>query len=150
MYLDNVNAGTATVKVVLKGNFAGEASKAFPIAKADITPTVNVSPKSYDGKSVTPTISNNPGDGAVTSYSYEKRQPDGTWSTVSATPTDAGTYRVTATIAETANYNGATTNTAEFTIGKANPTVTAPTANDLIFTGAAQALVASLFFHPSQ
>ncbi len=125
-YVDNVDAGTATAKVILMGNFSGDDSKPFTINKADISPTIDVAPKAYDGNPVVPTISNNASNGRVTFYSYEKRNADGSWSTYSGTPTDAGTYRVTATIEETDNYNGATTNTKEFTISKANPTVTAP------------------------
>ena len=140
VYENNINAGTATAKVVLKGNFKGEASKFFTINKADISPTIDVASKAYDGNPVVPTISNNPGNGSVT-YTYEKRNANDSWSTYSDTPTDAGTYRVTATIAETDNYKGADTNTKEFTISKANPTVTAPTAKDLTYNGQAQDLV---------
>lgn len=140
-YANNVNAGTATAKVILMGNFSGEKAKTFQIAKANISPTVDVANKAYDGNPVVPTISNNPGNGSVT-YTYEKRSADGNnWSTYSGTPTDAGTYRATATIAETDNYKGATTNTKEFTISKANPVVTAPTVEELTYTGQPQDLV---------
>lgn len=106
---------------MLKGNFGGEASKTFMIRKADITPAIDVASRAYNGNAIEPVIGNNPGNGNVTFYTYERRQPDHTWSTFNGTPTDAGTYRATATIAETDNYNGATTNTKESPSARRTP-----------------------------
>ena len=66
-------------------------------------------------------MSGNTGNGAVT-YTYAVK---GSTDYSAAVPTAAGTYTVKATIAETANYQGAEA-TADFTIGKAtiSPTVT--------------------------
>ncbi len=45
-YMDNVNAGTATVTVTMKGNYSGSASKTFTIEKA--TPVISQNPTASD------------------------------------------------------------------------------------------------------
>ena len=45
-YKDNINAGTATVVVTMKGNYSGSASKTFKIEKA--TPIISQNPKAGD------------------------------------------------------------------------------------------------------
>lgn len=45
-YKNNVNVGTATVSVTMKGNYSGSASKTFTIKKA--TPVISQSPKAGD------------------------------------------------------------------------------------------------------
>ena len=45
-YKDNVNSGTATVVVTMKGNYGGSASKTFKIEKA--TPVISQNPKASD------------------------------------------------------------------------------------------------------
>ena len=45
-YKDNINAGTATVVVTMKGNYSGSASKTFKIEKA--TPVISQNPKAGD------------------------------------------------------------------------------------------------------
>ncbi|SMG15282.1 GLUG motif-containing protein [Fibrobacter sp. UWB13] len=45
-YKNNVNAGTATVSVAMKGNYSGSASKTFTIEKA--TPVISQNPKASD------------------------------------------------------------------------------------------------------
>ena len=45
-YKDNINAGTATVVVTMKGNYSGSASKTFKIEKA--TPVISQNPKVGD------------------------------------------------------------------------------------------------------
>lgn len=141
-YSSNTNAGEATVTITGCGVFLGTATKTFTIAKANLNPTLVIQNKTYDGEEITYTIENNPGGGEVTDISWVKETSENTWSSVSDTPKDAGKYRGTAVIAETDNYQGATTYTAEFTITKATPTVTAPTAvANLVYSGSAQALV---------
>ncbi|MBQ6348512.1 MAG: hypothetical protein IJI71_13310, partial [Clostridia bacterium] len=115
-------AGAYTASITVEGVTA---SVEYTIAKAAINPTLVIQNKTYDGKEITYTTENNPGGGEVTSFSWEKKNSDNTWSSVSDTPKDSGTYRGTATIAETDNYQGATTNTVEFSISKAALTVTA-------------------------
>ena len=67
--------------------------------------------------------------------------------TTEAEPVDAGTYYVGITVAEGDIYGATADNTVlynaawTFEITKADPTVTAPTANTLTYNGAAQALV---------
>ena len=117
-----VNAGTYTASITLKD---ATASVEYTIAKAGISPTLSIPGKTYDGQEITYTIGNNPGDGEVTSFSWEKKNSDNSWSSVSDTPKDAGKYRGIAVIGETDNYQGANTTTAEFTISKAALTVTA-------------------------
>ena len=110
------DAGTYTASITVE---SATASVEYTVAKAGISPTLSIQDKTYDGNEVTYTIENNPGGGGVTSFSWEKANSDGSWSTVDETPKNVGTYRGTAVIAETDNYQGATTNTAEFTISKA-------------------------------
>ena len=45
-YKDNINSGTATVVVTMKGNYSGSASKTFKIEKA--TPEISQNPKASD------------------------------------------------------------------------------------------------------
>lgn len=109
------------------------------IAKASISPTVSMAGWTYGGTATSPSVSGNPGSGSVT-YSYKlTSDPDTSYS--STKPSNAGSYTVRAVIAETSNYLGATcTNT--FTIAKANPTYTAPTARTgLTYSGSSQYLV---------
>lgn len=61
-------------------------------------------------------------DNAELSYSYEQ-QVDGEWEAFEGIPSDAGTYRVTATWAASANYPSVSAST-EFTVSKATITVT--------------------------
>lgn len=75
----------------------------YTIAKADIHPTLSIQNKAYDGMEITYTIENNPGNGGVTSFSWEKKNSDESWSAVSDTPKNAGNYRGTAVIGETDN-----------------------------------------------
>ena len=136
------NAGDYNISIQGRGNYKGERTEVFTIAKAAINPTLVIQDKTYNGEEITYTIENNPGGGQVTMFSWEKENSDNSWSSVSDTPKDAGKYRGTADIAETDNYQGATTYTAEFTISKATPTVNAPTPiENLAYTGSAQALV---------
>ena len=141
------DAGTYTVYYKVEGsdnwNAVESQTVEVTIAKADINPTLVIPNKTYDGEEITYTIDNNPGSGVVTSISWEKENSDGNWSSVSDTPKDAGKYRGTAVIAETDNYNGKNTNTAEFTIAKADITMTtAPAAiENLAYSGSAQTLI---------
>ena len=106
--------------------------------KTDLTLTLSLTGWTYGATANTPTLTGNTGSGDVT-YSYKVK--DAADDTYSATvPTDAGNYTVRAIVAETDDYADGTA-TADFTIGKATPTVTAPTALTLNFTGTPLALV---------
>ena len=118
------DAGEYTVKVSIAaaGKYAaGEATAEFTIGKAAITPVVTLAGWTYGAEANTPSVSGNTGNGAVT-YTYKAA---GATEFTTTVPTAAGTHTVKATIAETANYQGAEA-TAEFTIGKAaiTPVVT--------------------------
>lgn len=122
-YENNINAGTATVKITGKGNYTGTASKTFQIIRADLAITVSITGWVVGGTPNAPSVSGNLGNGAVT-YQYKvKDAGDNTYS--STVPTAEGNYTVKATVAQTANYNAASA-TADFAIStKAPQTVTA-------------------------
>jgi len=119
------NVGTYTVQATIAetDNYnAASATTDFTISKADINPTVSITSWTYGGTANSPSVSENPGSGTVT-YKYKVQGAnDNTYST--DVPTNAGTYTVQATIAETGNYNGKTITT-DFTISKVALTVTA-------------------------
>ena len=54
-------------------------------------------------------------------FAYQQKDGDGKWIDLDAAPTNAGTYRVTATVAEDEEYASATSDPREFTIAKADP-----------------------------
>ncbi len=115
-YSNNTNAGTATVTAKGLGNYVGATGSAeFTIAKAAIDPKLTMDGWTYGETAKEPTVTGNTGNGAVT-YTYYS---DASCTKVIAKPADAGTYWVKATVAETANYEGAATITVEFTIAKA-------------------------------
>ncbi|MDY6421597.1 MAG: YDG domain-containing protein, partial [Synergistales bacterium] len=98
-----VNAGsyTATATALANANYKlpENASTAFTIAKADITPSVTIADWAHGATASTPVISGNTGNGTVT-YLYKSQS--GTTAYESATaPTSAGSYTLTITIAET-------------------------------------------------
>ena len=118
-YSNNTNVPGAndpqpTVTITGINRYTGAASATFTIAKADITPTVSITGWTYGATANTPTVSGNTDNGTVT-YTYAAQ---GTETFSKTVPTAAGNYTVKATIAETANYNGAEA-TANFTISKA-------------------------------
>ena len=135
------NAGEYTAAITGIGNYAGTVGKTFTVKRASITPTLIIQNKTYDGNEITYTIEDNPGSGTVTYLEWAKQNSDNTWSSFSDTPKDAGKYRGQATIAETDNYSGATTNTAEFTISKAAITPTVSIANRVYGTTASTPIV---------
>ncbi len=114
------NAGNDYEAVVsLGGNEASNyalpesATKKFSIAKAGIAPSVSLDGWTYGDEAKSPSVSGNTSGGAVT-YTYY----DAEGNALSGQPTDAGTYSVKATVAETANYKEATTKPCEFTIAR--------------------------------
>lgn len=118
-YSNNTDAGSATVKAVGKGNYAGaEGSRSFEIKRASITPVVSMEGWTYGESAKTPFVSGNSGSGEVT-YTYYTNAECSTGATASK-PADAGTYWVKANVAQTANYNAGTTEAVSFTIGKAS------------------------------
>ena len=91
------------------------------VAKADITPTVDMTGYVYGETKSSPSISGNSGNGTVTYYyNTTNSNSNGTlWSTVTgSTSLNAGTYYMYAVVEETTDYNGATTATKSFTVYK--------------------------------
>ena len=101
-------------------------SVAVTIAKVALTPTVAISGWTYGTNPNTPTITGNTGGGAV-SYTYftnevctiKTKAINSLSNSEGGVPKNAGQYWVKASIAETANYQGATAKAA-FAINKAN------------------------------
>ena len=123
------DAGHYTLRAAIAGttNYKGNyATTNFSINKATFTPTVSMTGWTYGDDANAPEVTGNTSSGAVT-YEYKLTSAaDATYTT--KVPKDAGSYTVRATIAETANYNGAVA-TATFTIGsKAINTGDAPKA----------------------
>ena len=132
-YTNNQNAGTATVTVTGKGNYTDAKTANFTIAKAQLTDvTLAETELTYNEAEQTVSVSSvKAGEVDVTADSYE----------VSGNKqTAAGTYTVTVSAKAESNFAGSATS--QFTIKKANATLTAPTAKDqLVYTAAAQTLV---------
>ena len=113
-YTDNTNVGTATVTVSDRagGNYVVSGTATFTITKAALSGvSVSLGGWTYGDTAKTPTVSGNLGGGNVT-YQYKADNASTYTSTV---PTNAGTYTVKATVAESANYKAATA-TGSFTI----------------------------------
>lgn len=124
------NAGVYNVTATANENYVFVADTVtqytFEITKAPITLDVTVDGWTYGDTAKAPVVSGNEGGGAVT-YLYTGDD----YSNAEA-PTNAGTYSLKITVAETANYQGGSAS-CEFTIEKA--TVTVPTIEDKVYTG---------------
>ncbi len=108
-YSDNINAGTATVKVTDKegGVYKVNGSTTFTIEKKDITPSATITDSKEGNNINTPVITGNDGNGEIT-VEYSVYGADSFSATV---PTERGRYIARITIAETANYKSAVTET---------------------------------------
>ncbi|PWJ28639.1 hypothetical protein A8806_108154 [Faecalicatena orotica] len=130
---------TATVAADDNYKKASSKAKEFIISKADsaISITANLD-KDYDGNAVnsTPAVSKVGSTGAIT-YSWEKKKNATDWESIVAAPTDAGTYRVTATVAADDNYKKASSIAKEFTISKADSTISVIDILDKDYDGSA-------------
>lgn len=125
-YKNNINAGTATVVVTMKGNYTGSIQKDFTIKKAEYEASVSISTWKYGDYSV---AANGPGiiiadkddislseDDVTYYYREDKEGAEGAWTTVR--PEDVGSYKVKAEIKALANYNAYVTPEASFSITK--------------------------------
>ena len=132
-YSDNVNAGTATVTVTGQGNYTGEKTATFTIAKAQLTAvTLSQTSLTYTGSEQTVSVSS--------VKAGELDVPAADYDVTGNVQTAAGTYTVTVTAKAESNYAGSAT--AQFTITKAAASVTAPTAKTgLVYNATAQQLV---------
>ncbi len=112
------NAGTYKAQVTLKGSDEIEATAfvEYTIAKADITPVVEIENWNYGETAKTPSVTaaSNPGSGAVT-YKYytdeactKETTSDQGAAEIGGVPSYGGDYWVKATVEETANYNSGT------------------------------------------
>ena len=133
-YTNNINAGTATVKVTLKGVYSGTVSKTFTINKA--TRTITATTPQYVGmgtnKNVTFTYTGN-SDVTATVVSNATATIAATMTdgdkggTVKITGVAAGTGAVTITVPEDANYKKVTktinVTITDFTIAQATGTI---------------------------
>ena len=117
-YSDNVpptNAGTYTLTVtVAEADNYNERSYTceFTVEKAELDFTVSLEGWTYGEDANEPKFTGNLGDGEIT-YLYE-----GEGYSDNVPPTNAGTYTLTVTVAESDNYNGGTAS-CTFTIAKA-------------------------------
>ena len=129
-----VNNGTVNGNVNAEdysgsGNVGGDVS-----SKTDTTITANNVNVTYNGSAVTVQYTTNNKEGAATVTYYKGANK------LTSAPVDAGEYTAVIAIASSENYNAAE-KTVGITINKATPSVTAPTAKTLTYTGSAQALV---------
>ena len=71
-YSNNVNAGTATVTVTLKGNYSGSASENYKIRAKEITPDVILATTSYtfDGTAKRPSVTVKDGNRVLDASDY--------------------------------------------------------------------------------
>lgn len=111
----------------------------FTVSKAAISVTVSIDGWTYGEAANLPTVDGNTASGAVT-YSYVGTG-DTAYEESETAPVNAGTYKVTATVAETDNYFGATAE-AEFTIAKKAITATV-SATDATYDGIKHAATVS-------
>ena len=125
VYSDNINAGTATVKITDEegGNYTVNGSANFSILKAapqardfTFTPPTNLT---YDGTAKTATVTANSGITGEVTVSYYNSVGE----KLEAAPSSVGTYNVKINVAEGGNYNAVndiTDDNWKFTINKAS------------------------------
>ena len=122
-YSNNVNAGTSTATVTLKGNYSGSATASYSIQAKKITPTVTLSKRSfaYNGKEQKPAVTAvKDRTGTLPASVYDI--------TYSGTCKKPGAYKVIVTLK--GNYSG--TATGNFSIVKAKNPMTVKTANKTV------------------
>ncbi len=114
-YSNNIDVGTATVTVTGEGNYTGTVTKTFRISQADIsscTVTVSDTNFTYDGEAKTPDVTVKAGNTTLIE--------DSDYTVAYLDNINAGTAKVT--ITGKGNYTGSLE--AEFTISKADQTIT--------------------------
>lgn len=127
--VDDTGKGTYSFNV--EDGYGAYVEAAFT-ACAAITPVVSITGWTYGADAHSPSVTGNPGNGAVT-YDYKvKGAADDTYQTT--VPTEAGDYTVRATIAAAGHYLGNTA-TADFTIAKAALTNVMLVSDNLTYTG---------------
>ena len=128
-YTDNTDVGTAKVTVTFKGDYAslGSVEKEFNIIE-DLY-VFDIPAQTYTGSAIEPEV--------VAIYGKTKLALGTDYTVSYSDNTNAGTAKVI--ITGIGNYSGTVEKI--FTINKATPTVTSPTAKTLTYTGSAQELV---------
>lgn len=129
--LTNNGTITGSGKITGSGSYTGD--KLTPIVTA---PTAK-SRLAYTGNAQA-LVSAGSTNGGSLQYSLEE---NGTYSTAIPTGVNAGDYTVWYKVVGNAYYNDVEAKSRDVTISRATPAVTAPAANDLSYTGEAQALV---------
>lgn len=130
----NVGRYKVVARVAEDDNYYGASTeKEFIIEKGNSTVTITNDSlnKTYDGKKVSnPSVDKSGNNNEVIFTWYEK---DGdNWNELSAAPTNAGSYKVVASVVEDTNYKGAS-DELYFEIEKAIPTYTVPTGLNAIY-----------------
>lgn len=99
----------------------------FTISKTDAIAQITTTSldKTYDGTQVDRPSTYQNGTSNVLTLTWYQKAEDGSWTELSERPTNAGVYKVVATVEGDRNYNGAT-DELEFTISKATPDFTVP------------------------
>ncbi len=118
---------------------ADSPTKNFDITKANSSISITSGDKTYDGIAYSATSSHSGSSGSITYTYYDG--PGGTGSVIAA-PTNAGSYSVIATLAADSNYNGAVSAADDFTINKANSSISV-TSGDKTYDGAAYSATSS-------
>ena len=132
------DSGSYTVKITAASN--GETASTTSIApvvtinRASIDLSVTLEGWTYGAKANEPVISGNAGNGNIT-YLYKSTAYDGETYESANAPTKAGTYTLTVTVEETANYLGNCAST-KFTIARA--AVEVPAISSKAYTGVVQ------------
>ncbi|MCF0114517.1 MAG: InlB B-repeat-containing protein, partial [Erysipelotrichaceae bacterium] len=124
-YSNNTNAGEATLKVDLLGNYTGSKTLNFTIKKASIAPTVSIKGWKYGESASDPVLEGNSTENGFVTFLYGLKDSE---DFNTGKPTQAGTYEVYATVAETDNYEAATTQKVTFKIAKRSIEITANSA----------------------
>ena len=138
-YSDNTAIGEATVTITGKGIYLGTATKKFTIDKATINPVVSIEGWTYGDTANAPSVTGNPGNGAV-KYQYRLKVNGSSFSDAVPTAASEYYYEVRATIGETANYKGGTAE-ATFKIEKKPVTITGLSVSDKTYDGTTEATV---------
>lgn len=131
-YTDTVptNAGTWYVKATVAGNenYTGlEVIAEFTIEKANtlLKFSSDNMDKKYDGKPVNNPDVEKTGSTKDVTFTWYQKDGDG-WKELSSSPTNAGSYKVVASVEADNNYNGASVEL-EFIVNKAIPQFEVPT-----------------------
>ena len=133
-YSDNVNAGTATVDITGAGGYEGTASTTFTIAKAMSSIKIAAQTKTYTGEAIAYSgkVTKSGSRGKVTYAYYSDANCT---KKVSATNVkNPGLYYVKATLAESKNYDKATSAVAKLTIRPKGTSIAKVTAASAGFT----------------